>query len=104
MVAFLLEVGTEELPASFVQSAIAQWQHQIPEALSTASLSSEAIQVFATPRRLAVLVTGLPSQQPDRVQEIAPFAICDPETLAARPLEPAFQTVHVLQASGVDRV
>jgi glycyl-tRNA synthetase beta chain len=70
MPAFLLEVGTEELPATFVSSAIAQWQSRIPASLSENFLTSESISVYATPRRLAVLIQGLPNQQPDRNEEI----------------------------------
>jgi glycyl-tRNA synthetase beta chain len=70
MPAFLLELGTEELPASFVGDAIAQWLKRIPQSLSTNSLTSDAVEVYGTPRRLAVLITGLPSQQPDREEEI----------------------------------
>ncbi|MDZ4872995.1 MAG: Glycine--tRNA ligase beta subunit [Chroococcidiopsis cubana SAG 39.79] len=67
---FLLEVGTEELPASFVDSAIAQWRSRIPQSLTNHNLTAEAIEVYGTPRRLAVLIKGLPSQQPDRDEEI----------------------------------
>ncbi|MEA5502626.1 glycine--tRNA ligase subunit beta [Halotia wernerae UHCC 0503] len=68
--AFLLEVGTEELPASFLSDAIAQWQERIPQSLEANSLTSAAVEVYGTPRRLAVLIKGLPSQQPDREEEI----------------------------------
>ena len=67
---FLLEVGTEELPASFLGDAIVQWRSLIPQSLSTNSLTSDAVEVYGTPRRLAVLIKGLPSQQPDREEEI----------------------------------
>ncbi|MBD2306546.1 glycine--tRNA ligase subunit beta [Chroococcidiopsis sp. FACHB-1243] len=67
---FLLEVGTEELPASFVDSAIAQWRSRIPQSLTNHNLTAEAIEVYGTPRRLTVLIKGLPSQQPDRDEEI----------------------------------
>jgi glycyl-tRNA synthetase beta chain len=67
---FLLEVGTEELPASFVPSAIAQWQQLIPKMLSEQYLTTETIEVYGTPRRLAVLIQGLPAQQADRVEEV----------------------------------
>ncbi len=67
---FLLEIGTEELPADFVSSALRQWQDIIPQSLATALLIPETVQVYGTPRRLAVLITGLPSQQPDREEEI----------------------------------
>ncbi len=70
MTTFLLEVGTEELPASFVGSAIAQWQTLIPQSLTEASLTTTAIKVYGTPRRLAVVISGLPDQQPDREEEI----------------------------------
>jgi len=67
---FLLEVGTEELPADFVDSAIAQLQERVSKSLETESLDATAIQVYATPRRLAVLITGLPREQEDRSEEI----------------------------------
>jgi glycyl-tRNA synthetase beta chain len=70
MATFLLEVGTEELPADFVESAIAQWQDKIQKSLSENFLTPEAIAVYGTPRRLAVLLQGLPEKQPDREEEI----------------------------------
>lgn len=70
MVAFLLEVGTEELPASFVDSAMAQWQEKLPAALTAANLQIDTITLFGTPRRLGVLIEGLPENQPDQVLEI----------------------------------
>ena len=70
MATFLLEVGTEELPASFVGSAIAQWQILISQSLAEASLTTTTINVYGTPRRLAVVITGLPDRQPDRTEEI----------------------------------
>ncbi|MFQ4147026.1 glycine--tRNA ligase subunit beta [Chlorogloeopsis sp. ULAP02] len=70
MSAFLLEVGTEELPASFLSSAVAQWKSLIPQSLADNSLTSDAVEVYGTPRRLAVLIKGLPSKQADREEEI----------------------------------
>ncbi|BAT51641.1 glycyl-tRNA synthetase beta chain [Nostoc sp. NIES-3756] len=70
MPGFLLEVGTEELPASFLSGAITQWRSRIPQSLAANSLASESVEVYGTPRRLAVLITGLPSQQQDREEEI----------------------------------
>jgi glycyl-tRNA synthetase beta chain len=67
---FLLEVGTEELPASFLSDAIAQWKSRIPQALEANSLSYSAVKVYGTPRRLAVLIKDLPSQQEDREEEV----------------------------------
>ena len=70
MVNFLLEVGVEELPADFVSSAIAQWQQHIPESLTTEFLTFDALEFYGTPRRLALLIRGLPEKQPDREEEI----------------------------------
>lgn len=70
MATFLLEVGTEELPASFVADGIKQWEQRIPQSLSQAYLTPESLEVYGTPRRLAVLVRGLPQQQPDQAEEV----------------------------------
>ncbi|NES18644.1 MAG: glycine--tRNA ligase subunit beta [Symploca sp. SIO3E6] len=70
MATFLLEVGTEELPADFIASAIAQWQSLIPKTLEEQFLTPEGIEVYGTPRRLAVLIQGLPKQQPNREEEV----------------------------------
>jgi glycyl-tRNA synthetase beta chain len=70
MATFLLEVGTEELPASFVDDALEQWRSRIPKSLTEHYLSSENIQYFGTPRRLAVLISGLPDRQPDQEEEV----------------------------------
>ncbi|MDR7922529.1 glycine--tRNA ligase subunit beta [Thermosynechococcus sp. HY213] len=66
---FLLEVGTEDLPARFVSSALRQWHTLIPQTLKEQGLEGE-VKVWATPRRLAVLIEGLPPQQPDQAIEI----------------------------------
>lgn len=70
MANFLLEVGTEELPADFVSSAIAQWQTKIPNSLSTQFLSPASIEYYGTPRRLALLIKDIPDRQTDREQEV----------------------------------
>ncbi|MEZ2318451.1 MAG: glycine--tRNA ligase subunit beta [Microcoleus sp.] len=70
MAAFLLELGTEELPASFVCDSTQQWQRLIPATLAEQFLTNDSVHVYATPRRLAVLVTGLPLQQLDREEEV----------------------------------
>jgi glycyl-tRNA synthetase beta chain len=69
MANFLLEVGTEELPASFVSSALQQWRERIPVQLEELSLPVAQVQVYGTPRRLAVLLVGLPEKQSDRLVE-----------------------------------
>ncbi|MEL4894119.1 glycine--tRNA ligase subunit beta [Crocosphaera sp. Alani8] len=67
---FLLEVGTEELPADFIDEAIAQWKQIIPNSLKENFLTPDDIAVYGTPRRLAVLISGLTEQQKDRDEVI----------------------------------
>ena len=69
MATFLLEVGTEELPASFVAEALAQWRDRIPAELEEAFLTPGDIRYYGTPRRLALLLIDLPEKQPDREEE-----------------------------------
>lgn len=70
MASFLLEVGTEELPARFVDEALSQWRSRIPQALADLNLETSAIEFYGTPRRLAVLIKGLPTQQADVAEEV----------------------------------
>jgi glycyl-tRNA synthetase beta chain len=70
MPSFLLEVGTEELPAAFVADALDQWRSCIPQSFAALKLEPSGIEVYGTPRRLAVLVHGLPLQQADQHEEV----------------------------------
>lgn len=69
MATFLLEVGTEELPASFVSEALSQWKTKIPAELKEQFLDHDGIEFYGTPRRLALVISGLPERQPDREEE-----------------------------------
>ncbi len=66
----LFEIGTEEIPSAHLYHAIAHLERVVPEALSEARLSYEAVRVLASPRRLAVLVDGLSKSQPDVEHEL----------------------------------
>jgi glycyl-tRNA synthetase beta chain len=70
MATFLLEVGTEELPASFVDEALMQWRSRIPPQLASLALTPSDIAYYGTPRRLAIVVSGLPERQPDQQEEV----------------------------------
>jgi len=51
---FLLEIGTEEIPAGFLTRAFQNLPRQLAELLSYHRLPHEGIKVMGTPRRLAV--------------------------------------------------
>ena len=70
MATFLLEVGTEELPAGFLDTAFAQWRSRIPADLAEADLTPDAVRIYGTPRRLVLLLEGLPERQSDRTEEV----------------------------------
>ncbi len=61
----LLEIGTEELPAADLDSALGQLRELAPKMLAEARLSHGELKVYGTPRRLAVLAKELSPRQPD---------------------------------------
>ncbi|MBL4585240.1 MAG: glycine--tRNA ligase subunit beta [Pseudomonadales bacterium] len=66
---FLVELGAEELPPKALKALFKAFSNGIRNGLEKASLTFDELQPFATPRRLAVIVSGLQSQQPDQVSE-----------------------------------
>ena len=62
---FLLEIGTEELPADFIRQALDQLQQRVSRDLHEARLGHGSVSVFGTPRRLVVSVADLEDRQPD---------------------------------------
>ena len=63
---FLVELGTEELPPKALNTLADAFLAGIEKGLQSAGLKFEAKKVYAAPRRLAVLLTALETQQPDR--------------------------------------
>lgn len=66
----LVEIGTEELPARFVDGALEQMRDVAVKQLAELRLSYERLEVAGTPRRLALLVFGLAEKQDDLVREM----------------------------------
>ncbi len=62
---YLLEIGVEELPYKFIPMAISQLEAGFKTFLEANNVGYENIKVMATPRRLAVIIEGLASSQPD---------------------------------------
>ncbi len=63
---FLLEIGSEELPHSFVPIGLASLERKIKELLHKYHLSFEKISVYGTPRRLAIYVEKLSGASQER--------------------------------------
>jgi glycyl-tRNA synthetase beta chain len=68
----LLELGSEELPAAFVNQGAADLGTLLREALLKARLvgADARTQLFATPRRLAVLVRDVEAKQPQKSERV----------------------------------
>ncbi len=67
---FLLEIRTEEIPASALAGARQDLQTRVTEGLAEEGLVAEFAQSLATPRRLILVLRGLPERQEDRVSEV----------------------------------
>ncbi len=64
----LLEIGTEELPAGDLDSALEQIKSKLPSLLDELRLAYGEIQVLGTPRRQVVHIQGVAPHQPDLEQ------------------------------------
>lgn len=67
---FLLEIGVEELPASDVDAARAQLQERLPAWFEELRLEHGEVKVYASPRRIAVVVDALSPVQAEREEVV----------------------------------
>ena len=65
----LLEIGMEELPPKSLQTLEKAFAQGIEKSLKARQFDYGAVQSFATPRRLAVLISDCNAQQPDQLVE-----------------------------------
>ena len=66
---FLLEIGTEELPADFAAQVLAQLEPMVRRDLSEQRLACEGLSCTSTPRRIAVCIDGLATSASDLQEE-----------------------------------
>ena len=66
----LFEIGCEEIPAKMLARALIDLPALVEARLATARLAHAGIRALGTPRRLAVIVTGLAERQPDLDEEV----------------------------------
>jgi glycyl-tRNA synthetase beta chain len=66
---FLVEIHTEELPPKILLKLSDAFLDNLSEGLQKAGLDFDTAKTFASPRRLAVLVHALSTQQPDQTIE-----------------------------------
>ncbi|MCI5134115.1 MAG: glycine--tRNA ligase subunit beta [Candidatus Electrothrix sp. AW2] len=69
MTQLLFEIGTEEIPASYIQPALAFIEKTAQAQLKELGLSFGAVRTVGTPRRLTLAIDALQERQEDRCQE-----------------------------------
>ena len=65
----LLELFSEEIPARMQAGRARDLERMARERLAAAELPFERLRAFAGPRRLTLVVDGLPAAQADRIEE-----------------------------------
>ena len=66
----LFEIGTEELPARFIDPALKALKDLAAEEFQRLGLAFEGVKTLGTPRRLTLFVSALTESQPDKVEEV----------------------------------
>lgn len=111
--AFLLEIGTEEVPAGMIEPALKDLTlglfNEIVAGRLAPDLDFHPVKNFSsygTPRRLAVLATGLLGSQPDREEEVTGPPVKSAYDPSGRPTKAAegFARAHGVAAGELRRV
>ncbi|WP_426026731.1 glycine--tRNA ligase subunit beta [Brevundimonas sp. TSRC1-1] len=66
----LLEIFSEEIPARMQQGAARDLERMVSDRLKAAGLTWDALTTYAGPRRLTLVIDGLPAATPDREEEL----------------------------------
>lgn len=66
----LLEIGLEEMPAKYVRSSSVQLKEKMTAFLEDNRINFDAIEMYATPRRLAVIASGVSDKQADLAEVV----------------------------------
>ncbi|RUA03566.1 MAG: glycine--tRNA ligase subunit beta [Deltaproteobacteria bacterium] len=66
----LLEIGTEEIPAGYIEPALSAMSKDLDEKLTAARIDHGCVGVFGTPRKLAVMVHDVAPKQHSLTEEV----------------------------------
>nr|WP_245251935.1 glycine--tRNA ligase subunit beta [Paenibacillus sediminis] len=66
----MFEIGLEEVPARFIRAAMNQMKEKTEKWLNDSNISYTAVEAYATPRRLAVIVKEVAEKQEDIHEEV----------------------------------
>ena len=70
MSTYLLEIGTEELPADLAESVISQLELNVNNDLNSSQIKFSEIRVTTTPRRIALTIEGIAPFSEDKISEL----------------------------------
>jgi glycyl-tRNA synthetase beta chain len=70
MADFLLEIGCEEIPARMVESASADLVSRVAELVQREHLGQPKVTGYSSPRRLALVLSGMQERQADREEQV----------------------------------
>lgn len=70
MVDYVLEVGTEEIPAKFMRGALVELQNLAVKKLKERRIKYESLRTMGTPRRLVLFINGLAEKEEDLKEEV----------------------------------
>ncbi|GAB1402746.1 glycine--tRNA ligase subunit beta [Elusimicrobiota bacterium] len=65
----LLEIGTEEIPASYIAPALEQMKKNATDMLNAIGLRFDEIITYSTPRRLILIINNMAEKSEDKIQE-----------------------------------
>src|ERR1700733_3642481 len=105
MSTYLLEIGTEELPAGYINEAQERLKELTSEALKTANLVFDTVSCLSTPRRLALTVTGLSALQSTTTKRVKgpPAEASFNADGTAKPAASGFAAKHGLTVAQLER-
>src|SRR5215831_2942041 len=67
---FLLEIGSEEIPARMISAGSQELRERVAALIDRERLTAREIVTFDTPRRLAVMASGIAAAQADVVEQV----------------------------------
>ena len=67
---YLLEVRSEEIPARMLEPGVRELATRVFEELMSRNLAPAEVETGYAPRRLVLVLTGLPEREPDREEQV----------------------------------
>ena len=95
---FLLEIGCEEIPARMIDAASLELRERVSNLLQRERLPAKSLRNFDSPRRLAVMMSGIPADQPDISEQVTGPSVA----VAFKDGQPAAPAYAFAKKAGVD--